>query len=409
MTAFIEVGGHRALRARVHVPQVGPWHADVDLETAPEVSGRVTLRLGDLGLEGTIMEGYSGTLAAQRRVRILAGAGGWTSTRLAPKAYHNDAGIRARTVAEDAARDAGETLGTFTPAEDRIGIDYVRPARLAARVLEDAIGSAAWWVDYAGDTQVGSRAETAAASGTYEVLDYDPRARVVTIAASDLGAVGIGSVLSERLDEAQTVRELEIVVSEDEARIKASCGTTSSAWLVDAIRAIVRAEIEARLSGLYQYRVVRMASDRVELQAVSRAAGLPDVLPISQWPGLAGAHADLTPGAEVLVAFVGGDRTRPVVVHYIGRGGSGWAPASLALDATASIQLGSGAEQFVALSGDVKARLDAIQSAFDAHVHLAGAITAPAGGGTCTGSSAAPTPPLIGALAGVAATKVTAE
>jgi hypothetical protein len=84
--------------------------------------------------------------------------------------------------------------------------------------------------------------------------------------------------------------------------------------------------------GLYRYRVVRMASDgRVELQAVRRIVGLPDLLPISQWPGVAGTHAELAPGTVVLVEFVEGDRGMPVITHFVGKDGSDFTPVSLVL------------------------------------------------------------------------------
>jgi hypothetical protein len=59
--------------------------------------------------------------------------------------------------------------------------------------------------------------------------------------------------------------------------------------------------------------------------------GLPDLLPLSVWPGIAGAHAELAPGAEVLVGFIEGDRTQPVVLAFAGREGPGFVPVRLTL------------------------------------------------------------------------------
>lgn len=352
MTApYATVDGYPLVSARVHVPSRGPWFADVEFESAPELSGRVTLRLGELELSGTIDPTHDGTHAEHRRSRIVAGGGGW-GTLLAPKAYHNDAGIRARTVAQDAAREAGEELADDPLLEERIGVDYVRQTGPASRVLEDALRGAGWWVDYDGRTRVGSR-ETAEASG-YEVLEHVPDERVIVLAVDDLRTVGIGSVLTERLDAPQTVRELEVEVTADRARVKAWTGGTESARgrLEDALRSIVRHSTDDRLFGAWRYRVVRMRGDRVELQAVRRDAGLPDVLPVSMWPGLAGAHAELTGGAEVLVQFIEGDRTMPIVTHFAGKDGAGWAPANVTLDASTLIKLGQSATKGVARLGD---------------------------------------------------------
>src|SRR5690606_23653254 len=124
--------------------------------------------------------------------------------------------------------------------------------------------------------------------------------------------------------------------------VKAWAGGNESARgrLEDALRSIVRRSTDDRLFGAWRYRVVRMRGDRVELQAVRRDAGLPDVLPVSMWPGLAGAHAELTGGAEVLVQFIEGDRTMPIVTHFAGKDGAGWAPANVTLDASTLIKLG---------------------------------------------------------------------
>lgn len=102
--------------------------------------------------------------------------------------------------------------------------------------------------------------------------------------------------------------------------------------LLDTVRSIVR-ETFPRYDylGPRKYRVVRMSVDRVELQIVNRALGLPDILPISQWPGMAGAWAKLTPGAEVLVQFIDGDPSQPIVTHYEPKGGAGFRPVELHL------------------------------------------------------------------------------
>jgi hypothetical protein len=63
------------------------------------------------------------------------------------------------------------------------------------------------------------------------------------------------------------------------------------------------------------------------------------------------------------------------------------------------------AVQFVALANLVKARLDTIQQAFDAHTHA----VATTGSATAQTGTAAPTTSLIGPLADVAATKVKAR
>lgn len=404
--AYASVGGEPATSVTVHVPPVGPWFAEVELEGDPDLSGAVTIALGELELEGTVDARHTGTHGIRRRMRIVGGGGGW-STMLAAKAYHADNGVQARTVVEDAAREAGEELGgTFEPASTRLAADYVRQTGLASRVLEDAIGAAQWWVDYDGRTQVGARSSSTPAETAYEVLDYAPDERLVTLAVDDLRSIVIGSVLSEGLDEAQTVRELELVVGADAVRVKAWCGGAASSRgrLGDLLWSIVSRATDGRLFGLWRYRVVRMSGDRLELQAVRQGAGLPDILPISMWPGVAGVHAEPALGAEVLVGFIEGDRTMPIVTHFAGKDGVGFVPQNVTHDVQTLIKVGAAASEFAAKAQATLDRLTAIVNGFNGHTH---SYTAPSSGGSASTTGTPATP--LATPASVAASKVKVE
>lgn len=397
----VTVGDHLASAITVHVPGRGPWWADVVFEGDPDVSGQVTIRIGDLELIGTIDPDRTGTRGLQRRCRVVAGAGGW-GTLVSPRHFHNDAGVQARTVALAAAAAAGEQLGDFAPEVARIGVDYMLESGAASRVLEDVIGAVPWWVDYAGVTQVGQRATSTPAAGSYEILDYEADARVVELAMDDLRSVVVGSVLVEDLDEPQTVHALELQVSAEQVRVRAWCGGELGGHgrIARALRQIVRRLTDGQLFGLYRYRVVEMTVDRVNLQIVHRRSGLPDLVQaLSMWPGVAGAHGDLTPGAEVLVQFIEGDRTMPIITAFAGKDGVGWSPVTLTLDAEL-IRLGKDATKAVALAEDVDARLGDLQAAHDGHKH----------GGVTTGGGTSAVPDLIvGPLAPTGATKARAE
>ena len=104
----------------------------------------------------------------------------------------------------------------------------------------------------------------------------------------------------------------------------------------------------------YKYRVVQMnpGDNRVHLQSVRKDLGLPDVLPISIMPGIPGAKSALTEEAIVLVSFIEGDPTQPIVTHFSAPGEVGFVPVSLAINATASITLGEEPTFPVARVGD---------------------------------------------------------
>jgi hypothetical protein len=332
---FATLDGHALKSLRVSVSNVGPWFAECELaeplDTAPV--GAVVIVLKGAELRGTVVDQHSGSFGLTRRLRVVGGGGGW-GARLAPKNYHNDAGVKAQLVAEDAAREAGEAIGSFVPVAERIGRDFVRSRMEASRTLSHAAGGAPWYVDFAGLTHVGPRTTVALSADQYDVLAYDPISRIVTLAVEDPGVIRIGAVITESLDAPVTIREYDVHASPDSLRVMAwgGGGETEPGRLPGLLAAIARRTASDQLLGKYRYRVVSMAPDgRVNLQAVRKDAGLPDVLPISQWPGVPGVHALLTPGGEVLVEFIEGDRSQPIVTHYAGLGGAGFVPSSLVL------------------------------------------------------------------------------
>jgi hypothetical protein len=330
---YIGVNGERCTAVKLVVSNAGPWIADVDFEGTSKVEGRVVLTIGALKCTGTISKVASGTYGLQRRARIVAGAGAW-GVEVPAKQYHNDAGVKATLVADDAARVVGEQLGRFVPAVERLGRDYVRDTGPASRVLEDAAGGVPWWVDYAGVTHAGPRPPVPLERTAYTALAYDPRERIATLAMDAPELMAVGSLLD--VDGLQIVRTFEVRVTAGEARVYAWCGgtATGTGYLAGLLRAIVERTTDGTLHGHYRYRVVRMSGERLELQAVRKVAGLPDLLPISVMPGIAGAHAILTPGTEVLVAFVEGDRGQPVVLAFSGLDGPGFVPVQLVLGGT---------------------------------------------------------------------------
>jgi hypothetical protein len=123
-----------------------------------------------------------------------------------------------------------------------------------------------------------------------------------------------------------------------------------------------------------------MSGDRVELQAVRQGAGLPDVLPVSMQPGVAGAHAKLAGGSIVLVEFIEGDRTLPFVASFAGKDTSGHGPDELDFTVSDTIRLGSdGATESYLLGNSWASDFGSFQTDFSSWVTSIGAWVA---GGT---------------------------
>lgn len=107
-----------------------------------------------------------------------------------------------------------------------------------------------------------------------------------------------------------------------------------------------------------KYRLVRMrpslsSSDntRAELQIVSKATGLPDLLLIDIWPGVAGSWANLQPGTFVLVDFIDGDPGQPIARSFATADDPAWRPIDVTLDCTGTMKLGPSASTVDIASG----------------------------------------------------------
>lgn len=318
---------------RLHVPSVGPWFADCSLIESPPTlpTGSTQIVIGDVTLSGTIDAEHSGTFGAQTVVRVIAGGAGW-GRQLAAKSYDNDAGTKASRIVSDAAAAVGEAMAPGALQSVTVGAHYARGAGPASRTIEDVAAGVPWWVDFGGVTQVGQRLGVPLGNGA-TVLDYDVTAQTVTLAVQSLNDCPIGAQLVDaagRWSGALTVASLEVVVSPSSMRVLAWVGKGAD-MLVDTLRDLIARLQPQRLDGTYRYRVVQMNGDRVDLQAVSRAAGLPDLVTVDMWPGVSGSHAKLAKGTQVGVGFFDGARGDPFIHSFTGRAGPAAIPDSIEL------------------------------------------------------------------------------
>lgn len=217
MSLFVSIDGKRATSLTIHVPYAGVWLADCELDDDSSLANTIEIKLGAATWIGTVVRQYTGTFALRTSARIAGGAGGW-GTLLKPRHYHDDAGVRTALVVRDAAREAGENLTTAAYERATLGTDFVRARVPAARVLEQSLGSTPWWVAADGTTRVGPRAATEM-KAPYDLLAFDPRFKVATLAIDDPSAIGIGSVLRGRAN--LSVRELGFEVSGGAMRVHA--------------------------------------------------------------------------------------------------------------------------------------------------------------------------------------------
>jgi hypothetical protein len=115
--------------------------------------------------------------------------------------------------------------------------------------------------------------------------------------------------------------------------------------LVGGLAELAIEATRARFGRFYEYRVIAMAGDRVEAQAVHPLVdGVPDILPLSVWAGASGYRAKLTPASRVLIGFVAGDPRQPFVAFYEPPEVGGWRALEVDIDATGLVSIGEQAE-----------------------------------------------------------------
>src|SRR5262245_56508844 len=105
---MLTVGGFDVLEARISLPRVGVWTADlvVDATSTDKLTGSVTISIaeGKLELVGTVKR--PGVHLETVLLRVRGGAGGMGKLAK-PKDYDD---VKAREVIEDLLKDAGESL-----------------------------------------------------------------------------------------------------------------------------------------------------------------------------------------------------------------------------------------------------------------------------------------------------------
>lgn len=319
--ATVTLNGAAATACTLTIPGVGLWYAGVDLADETALEGAVTLTFAGVDFSGYVVAG--GVVEGRARYRVVAGAGGW-GTELPPRAYANDAGLTIRKLVSDAASEAGEPAPVDAPTTT-LGPHFNRPALPASFVLNQ-LAPRAWYARADGVVAFGTRPALAASS--LPVVDKNPAARCVTLALTD-SAAGILPGIATEYGTAADV-DLELGADGVRARLYASAAGASRRAQAFA-RLLTAADPGARFRSVHEYRIVTQAGERLNLQPVRSRAQLPDLARVPVRAGVPGVKATHKPGAQVLVAFLDGDPSRPAVVGFDAPDQPGWMPLFLEL------------------------------------------------------------------------------
>jgi len=341
----VRLGTIEVLEVRLAIPGVGAWVADCDLDLGSDQAvptGRQTLIVGSSQLVGTIDKKATGRFGEKARARLVAGAGAWGDD-VPAEHFHNDAtgGITSEAVLTATASKVGETVVDASPVS--YGTDFFRVAGPASGVLDGR----AWYVDALGVTQVAQWPAKALGSDV-DVLSFDPGLGCAELAGDDV--IWPGTVIGDARFASFQVGDVEQVFTRSGSRAKvwSSSGLRATSRFADALERVVDRFAGGEWLKVYRYRIVTEGVDgRVRLQAVTKASGVPDTMPVSIWPGMSGLSATHAAGTEVAVVFLNGDKAQPRVIAFDGR-----VPLELVLDATGLVKVGGGATS-PAAKGDV--------------------------------------------------------
>lgn len=312
----VALNGKAALAATLVLPAAGVWHADVELANGEALATAIgkpmkaALAFGDVSLTGTILP-KGGAYAGRGWFRVVGGANGWGKV-VDAKGYRSAAGVKASTVLDDVARDAGERLGPF--ADFRVGGWYTRPSSEARDVLDD-VAEGKWYVDESGTTQLGARVKKTW-SLSHRLLDSRPDRNWVRIGADSLVGLVPGAEL-EGLT-AATVRH-ELAGEKLHTTIFGTDGATPGDRLLQRIIAIVRAIMRPTFfHGLYEFRVRGGSGGYLDLTPAKKSIGLPSLNNVPVRVGTYGARGTPQNQTSVLVGFVNGDASIPFVHSFAG-------------------------------------------------------------------------------------------
>lgn len=358
--SYLTLNGAPCLAATITLPRRGAWTADIETLNAPSVSAgdAVTLMLGSQSFVGTVhrMTRFEGR---GFDVRIVGGRGGLSSILPAAQFFQPTL----RNVVDVALATAGEALA---PSSDtsalaaQIGY-WERPERTLGQEL-DAIARTSgleWRVLPDGKVFLGSSAWAQASLTAYEVMDHFGDVGKMVLAADD------PVVLPGETIEGLRVSLVVHRVTEEATRTEIYIDDFVDRSL-GVLDALIRRSQPTDLHAYYPYQVIGQNADGTfELKAIdSRMPGLSRVRYEPATPG-----TEYTIGSGVcVVGFEGGRETAPYV--------AGWkigTPTTMSLPVSSTLHLGavSGAD-FVALAGLVEAQLNALKTAINSAVIVAG-------------------------------------
>ena len=309
----ITVNGTRAMACSITMPYYGAWVADVEIDGEVPITSPVTIVVGDLSLVGTVVR--QAPFTSNTKARIVAGGGGWGKT-IPKKGYSHIIGVKASTILEDAAREAGESI--VLDSDSTLGLLYAREEAPAERCLNLIVGES-WWVDTKGVTQTKAR-DTSAVVNPFTLIKRNGALDEYEIATESIvGWLPGRTFSSNTVTEAQTISSVTIeATNEGKLRLRVLGTSVAVERLRTNIRAIIRAEIASLSYGTtWEYTIAASLGipgilTTVDVEPVSGSI-MPSLTNVPLAVGLGVIVPPIT-GTKCRVRFVDGHPWKPEVV-----------------------------------------------------------------------------------------------
>lgn len=310
--AFATCAGSPVLRGSVHLPRVGAWQADLELDVDVVPTGEVELRVGRaLTLRGTVVSG--GLFAGEARVRVVGGRGK-LSTELPARWY---VGAPLSLVLGGVADEAGERLSTtidavllatpMLPAWGRTA----GPAALALQQLAQTI-SVSWRVLPDGTLWLGEERWPAATGMADLVVLDEHRGEGRLLLSTEEPTLLPGQQLAQGKVSSVTYELSPSALRADVWLERVGTGATVPDRLKAALEGLLRAVLGRRLDYLARYEAVVVRQDGAGLLEVTPSdQRLPPLTRVPIRLGLPGTTVKVKAGARVILGFEAGDPRRP--------------------------------------------------------------------------------------------------
>lgn len=307
-------------RLSLSLPATNNWFADVEtIGAMPDLGGSATIVVGGRSFVGHVISGSE--LDGVGGYRVAGGAGGLAKAAR-PRDYANDAGVTLGKVAADLLGEAGETPGPSVAAAlaKRIGNHYTRGNGLVCVELAAAAGTFGWHVSDAGQVELGARSAPPPLSTDPTITRRSDSALVRECAVSE-SLIGFGPGMTV---DGLVVSDVVITVADGRTSVLCyGAPATAPRRLAALAKIFDMLDPLRRYRATYECRLLAQVGDRCTVQPSRSSYGLPIMqrVPIRTE---AFVKRTLTPGANLLVTFIGGDPTSPAVTGFDDPGSPGW-------------------------------------------------------------------------------------